>query len=83
MKETLKLLSNHKFLTLVVLLLTSITAVGMVGSSMTLAPLTDALIAKNLNGVIFWLLLTIGIWVTTLSVNYINSLVQAQIVRYV
>lgn len=83
MKSTSKLLTNQKTLTILMIFLTVIESLGRVASSLTLAPLTDQLISKNLHGVVFWLLSTIGIWGVTLTVNYGNSLLKAQIIRKV
>lgn len=62
MKSTIKLLTNHKGLTLLSFLLTIIIAISSVASSLTLAPLTDALIAGKGNTVVYWLLLTALFW---------------------
>lgn len=83
MKSTSQLLTNQKTLTILMIFLTVIESLGRVASSLTLAPLTDQLISKNLHGVVFWLLSTIGIWGVTLTVNYGNSLLKAQIIRKV
>ena len=83
MKSTSQLLTNQKTLTILMIFLTVIESLGRVASSLTLAPLTDQLISKNLHGVVFWLLSTIGIWGVTLTVNYGNSLLKVQIIRKV
>ena len=83
MKSTSQLLTSQKTLTILMIFLTVIESLGRVASSLTLAPLTDQLISKNLHGVVFWLLSTIGIWGVTLTVNYGNSLLKAQIIRKV
>lgn len=54
MKSTSKLLTNQKTLTILMIFLTVIESLGRVASSLTLAPLTDQLISKNLHGVVFW-----------------------------
>ncbi|MCI1891980.1 MAG: ABC transporter ATP-binding protein/permease [Schleiferilactobacillus harbinensis] len=81
MKSVLKLLSHEKLLTGVALVLILVNSLTTVGSAITLAPLTDQLIRRNLRGVLFWLALTGGIWAVTLFLVYINSVLQAQITR--
>ena len=83
MKPTISLLSRQKALTLLTTLLILIESLGKVASSLTLAPLTDQLINKNFNGVVFWLLSTITIWGVTLTIGYVNSVLKAQIIRKV
>ncbi|HAJ54926.1 MAG TPA: ABC transporter ATP-binding protein, partial [Lactobacillus sp.] len=83
MKPTISLLSRQKVLTLLTTLLILIESLGKVASSLTLAPLTDQLINKNFNGVVFWLLSTITIWGITLTIGYVNSVLKAQIIRKV
>lgn len=83
MKSTIKLLTNHKGLTLLSFLLTIIIAISSVASSLTLAPLTDALIAGKGNTVVYWLLLTALFWGLYLVLDYLNTVVQAYIIRKV
>ncbi|WP_125604672.1 ABC transporter ATP-binding protein [Lapidilactobacillus bayanensis] len=83
MKSTFKLLTNHKGLTALSFMFIIAMAISSVASSLTLAPLTDSLVTHDVNALIHWLLLTIMFWVITLSLNYVNSLLQAQIVRKV
>ncbi|MFC6315643.1 ABC transporter ATP-binding protein [Lapidilactobacillus achengensis] len=81
MYETLKLFKYEKKLTLLTIVLSIAMALSSVGSSVTLAPLTDRLIARDLSGVTYWLLLTIAFWGVTLALNYANSILQEQIIR--
>lgn len=81
MKSTLKLLAHQKFLTFLTLLMLTIQSLSSVGSAMSLAYITNALIAKSLSAVMNWLLIAVAFWAVTLISNYIASILQAQVVR--
>ncbi|KGO32447.1 hypothetical protein Q757_00995 [Oenococcus alcoholitolerans] len=59
----------------------TIQSLSSVGSAMSLAHITNALIAKSLSAVMNWLLIAVAFWAVTLISNYIASILQAQVVR--
>ncbi|AGY82939.1 ATP-binding cassette domain-containing protein [Carnobacterium inhibens] len=74
-------ISKHKQLNILIFIITISTSLGQVLGSMSLSPILNNLVNRNIQGIVKWSFISLLIWIATLLLGYISSVLEEHTIK--